>query len=395
VDSRDITDRTGFAEHVGQVDGQATNEDQPSSSAASSIKTPIIVISREHKLLPLAHRLRNVEGWPTEVVVWKRSYENAWEGMLKKDVLSSKREINAASVTDWADRANKGELVVVHDVPKLEGAFNSNSTFPVMAQVGVPSSVRLGLFPVMARVGTPSSIRLGFWWNGKEPQLPHLLVCDMGAWPGGRGRKVLGGLTLIAVTDNNLALWQELFGNDGNWIPDTGFKGLVNVGLLEERGKLVNECWETGWPDLHTQVFMSAVDGSWGELLTQGVLPVFTNKFTVGIPVSVPPWPGSSNIVSQARGVKDQKIDLNHKLHNHVYWHDVKVNVEEKALYTAGLDGLVGVVHASSNSFENALHKCLGIADLVGLWEKQFRSDIGGGVRMLESQLEEHYGVSF
>jgi len=361
------------------------------SEAASKLgkdsKTPIIVISREHKLLPLAHRLRNVEHWPIEVVVWKRSYENAWQGMLEKDTLGSKHEIHESSVSAWIDRVSDGSLVALHDVPKLEGVFNSNFVFPILVQEANLE---------------PSSVRLGFWWDGEEARLPHLLVYDMGAWPGGKGRKVPGGLTLITVSSDSETLWRELFdqhefqlGSSGFKGLVTGFRGLVNVGLIEDRGKLVLQGWELGWPDLHTQTFMGAIEGSWGELLVNGVMPSFSKKFTVALPLSVPPWPGSPNIAAQGRSLKGVEIDLNHKLHKHVYWHDVSVDVEEKTLYTAGLDGLVGVVHVSSDSFENALQKCLGISNLVGLPDKQYRSDIGGGVRMLESQLQEHYQVHF
>ena len=337
-------------------------------------KIPVIVVSREHKLLPLAHRLRNVEQWPTEVVVWKSSYENAWAGMLDKDVLSSKREIHEHSVTSWVQRSQAGELVAVNDVPKLEGQFQHGT---------------------VSQESKPVSVRLGFWWDGAAPQLPHMLVYDMGAWPGGVGRYVPGGLTLIAsLSETNTSLWQELYATSTHML-DESFVGLVNVGMVEDKGTLVLEGYEVGWPSLHTQVFMSAVEGSWGELLTTGLLPVFADKFTVGLPVTVPPWPGSGNASSQGRGIRDIEIDLNHKLHKHVYWHDVKVNVEEKKLLTAGLDGLIGVVHASSDCFENALQKALGISSLLGVPEKQFRGDIGGGVRVLELQLNEHYGVCF
>ncbi len=350
---------------------------QYGSKAATDSRKPIIIISREHKLLPLAHRLRNVEGWPTEVVVWKSSYEKAWEGMLEKDVLSSKREIHESSVSNWLKRIQEDILVAVNDVPNL-------------AQWGTANN-----FARYSFNATPVSVRLGCWYQEGTPYLPHLLVYDMGAWPGGIGMRVPGGLTLIAcLSEGNKQLWYELFNNADVSILEN-FNGLTNVGLVESQGKLVLEGWETGWPDLHTQVFMSAVEGSWGQLLTRGVLPVFTNTFTVGLPVTVPPWPGSGNTQSQGRGIKDIEIDLNPKLHKHVYWHDVKVQVEEKKLLTAGLDGLVGVVHANSDSFENALQKALGISNLIGLSEKQYRSDIGGGVRMLESQLNEHYGCHF
>jgi len=342
---------------------------------------PIIVISREHKLLPLAHRLRNVEHYPTDIIVWKRSFEHAWEGMLDKSLLSSKREIHSESVSEIVTKAREGNAIVVHDVPNLEDAFHESS----------------GVYGIITTEPNHAPIRLGFWWDGHTPLMPHLLVYDMGAWPGGAGRMVPGAVTLIDLHEEPAkALWTELFTEEARrHLEALDFKGLANAGLVEQQGKLALAGWELGWPALHTQAFMGALDGSWTELLVRQRELGFKKTFTVALPVSVPPWPGSANSSSQGRGVKGLVIDLNSKLHKYVYWHDVMVNLEEKTLYTAGLDGLIGIIHANGNSLEYAKQMVLGIAGTIGLEEKQFRPDIGNGVRLLEAQLEEHYGVYF
>lgn len=349
----------------------------------------ITIITKEHKLLPLAHRLSNIEKIPTRVIVWKRSYENAWEGMIDKYLLSSKREIHHESVTKLIQDSIENNSIVLHDVKNLEGAFDASKL----------------AYTINSQESSQSSIRLGFWWNGEKALLPHILVYDIGAWPGGMGRQLPSAVTLICIQEDSdlMQIWESFFDEKAKeFIFNKPFKGLVNAGLIEDKGELLLDSWEMGWPDLHTQAFMGAVEGSWGQFLGNNNLKepnesaiFFDKKFTVALNVSVPPWPGSSNTLSQGRAVKQKLIDLNPKLHEYVYWHDVAVDKEVKLLYTAGLDGLLGVVHAKANCLENASQKALGVASLIGTEEKQFRSDICGGVRLLEAQLEEHYGVSF
>lgn len=345
-------------------------------------ETPIVVVSRESKLLPLAHRLRNVERHPTTVMMWKKSFEAAWDGMITKDVKSSDREIHKESITDLVQKAKNGDIVIVHDVPNLEDSFDEAA----------------GVYGIRTLESSESPIRLGFWWDGQTEQAEHLLIYDMGAWANGMGMKVPAALTLINTSEGALQeLWTKLFTDEARqFLRGLNFRGLVNVGLIEDKGELILSGWEMGWPDLHTQVFMGAVaNNSWGGLLVHREIPRLWNMFTFGLVLSVPPWPGTHHPNARGKGIQGVPIGLNDKLHEYVYWHDVNVNVETKSLTTAGTDGLVGIVHANANCFENAKQKALGVAGMIELVDKQFRMDVGNGVRVLEAQLEDHYGVTF
>lgn len=337
-----------------------------------------LVLSREHHLLPLAHRLRNIEGAPTEVIVWKKSYENAWDGMIEKDLMSSKRELHTDSITKLVERAVAGELIVVHDVPSLAStnAFEeAEHAYCIEPSEGEPSAL---------------PVRLG-WWNTTEGSgAMHLLVYDMGAWPGGMGRSIPGGVTLIKLEGEGLVFFQAMAKD--HYAPS--FQGLINVELVEDGGELRFGKYELGWPHLQTQAFMGAVSTDWTHILGFPYAePLIEKQYTVAQPLSVPPWPTNPSAKVLGRSVKDLPIELNAKLHKHVYWHDVWVDKENKTLFTAGLDGLVGIVHASADTFEGARQRALSIAALVGVKEKQFRPDIGHLVQPLLASLEENYGV--
>lgn len=344
--------------------------------------TKFMVLSREHHLLPLAHRLRNIEQADTEVIVWKSSFEKAWYGMIEKDLLSSKSEIHTESITKLVDRANAGELIVIHDVPSLHrtGAFNKA---PLSYSI-IPNS-------------TPSvmPIRLGWWQTDLGQTAMHLLVYDMGAWPGGMGRLIPGALTLINLARNagTLEFFEKLI-DDESLKALEGFRGLVNVELVDQAGTIALKNWEIGWPHLHTQAFMAAVDVRWSDILDDNLIsPSISKQYTITVPLSVPPWPTNPSAKVLGRSVADLPIELNSKLHRQVYWHDVWVDMEAKNLFTAGLDGLVGVVHASADTFEGARAHVINVANSLGVKEKQFRSDIGGLVQPLLATVEEQFEV--
>lgn len=334
---------------------------------------PVIIVSKEHHLLPLAHRLRNIEGVPTTTIVWKKSYERAWDGMVEKDLLASEGEIRRESIEVLEDAARAGSPVV-HDVPTLLSAFE-----------GAPL-----VYPATSLASDPvrnlNPVRFGGWFDGNGVFAPHVLVYDMGAWPGGMGRQVPGGLTLIAVGEQ----WSDVL--PPPQFPD-GFRGLFNVEIIQsEEGFSVGE-YEYGWPHLHTQAFMGGAHATWSRVLTGDEVPELHQHYTVALPVTIPPWP-SSNHKAVGRAMSDLLIELDPAAHSNVYWHDVRVDTEEKALFTAGLDGLVGVVHASYNTFEAARLKVLQVAQMLQVPERQLRVDVGAQVPGFLAGLEEAYGMT-
>ncbi|MCP4113837.1 MAG: hypothetical protein GY737_00250 [Desulfobacteraceae bacterium] len=66
---------------------------------------------------------------------------------------------------------------------------------------------------------------------------------------------------------------------------------------------------------------------------------------------------------------------LSRQLIGHVWWHDVQVEMEKGEVWTAGLDGLVGVVRGEANTPEAARARCLQLAARIEIPGKQYRTD--------------------
>jgi len=162
------------------------------------------------------------------------------------------------------------------------------------------------------------------------------------------------------------------------------YRGLVKVGVVPRWGRdgepqepeVVG--YQAGWNFLQAHAFFAeAGDGETPPFsaVLAGATPEFLHRFTVALPVSIPPYPyrgeagASSADLSISKGaVKCGKF----------YWHDMMV--EDGNIKTAGLDGLVGVVRSSGQSLKLARDMAVSYASLLKLHELQFRVDGGCGV---------------
>jgi hypothetical protein len=335
-----------------------------------------LVISRQHGLIPFANRLR-LEGHKCDLVVWKHRYEKAWEGgLVEKSLRGSQGEIRRDILEGYIKHCEEGGATLLTDVPSLTTPFsNAQRRFHI----------------VESETPAQNSIRLGCWFDGEHLQAPHLLIYELGAWPGGLGAKTPGGVTL-AVPDpqQDMGFLEELWRPILERLKAQDFRGLVNADLDQspDTGEVSLTRFEAGWPFLQTHAFLSELEG-FGEVLSGGV-PRLPRRFTVAIPVSIPPWPNLD-----ARGRPPRPVTgLTEPNMGQFFWHDVVIRQEARTIDTAGLDGLVGVARGSANTFYLARLLALGRAQQLRVEEKQFRPDVGESVPQVLATLEHKFGLT-
>lgn len=320
-----------------------------------------LCLSYQHALLPLANRLRR-EGAEVEHVPWSKRYTKAWAGAFP--TLYGEDRRNAEALAPLIEKAMDSGTVVLTDHAKWEDLFK-----------GAPN-----LYGTTPHLGDPEAVRVGAWVKGGEVFAPHLLVADMGAWPGGFGPRVEGGMTLVALSGLPPALSET--------IPRRLLKdGLVQAHLRKVTvdGKVEVSGLQQGWHALHLHAFAAALGEQPLGAVLSGEEPTLGKRYTVVVPVTVPPWPIRCNVPSAV-----EKIEVPGPAAARVLWHDVTVKGE-----VAGLDGFVGVARGSGSTLWAAQREALMVADAISVPEKQVRRDVGGGVELVLAGLEGLVGVTF
>lgn len=353
-----------------------------------------LIISRTHSLLPLAHRLK-LEGHDVEALVSVPAFERAWAGKLRKVLRNSKGEVNPENLESVVRVAESGELTLLIDDWGLETVFRN-------------APRKYGVYRAKFPVGTSYSdkhtvpdqwdepkvfLRLGGWFTGEKLQALHGLIVDRGAWPGGMGPEVDGAGVMIridnpATAEAGEALLQPYL----QQLKSQGFRGLVQFGILFDTrsGEPEVQGVLAGWPWLQTHSFLSDLEG-FGDILLGRKDPVIPKKLTTVVPISRPPWPAR-----KARFRKPVKIEnLTDQQMARVFWHDVRVDEQAHELWTAGLDGLVGVSRGSADTLELSKGLALEPAARVTLPEKQYRTDVGAQVPVVLGHLEALFGLTF
>lgn len=329
--------------------------------------TPFLTLSHGTGLLPVANRLRR-EGAPVEHLPFRHRYERAWEGSLDT-VLKGERKRDAATLAAPIALAAEGGTVVLLDHPRWAELFGGAKH----------------LYGVTPRVENPTPLRVGGWWTGEALTAPHILVVDQGAWTGGGGPAIEGGATLIVGYG---ALVQHLLGPRLDEIKASGHRGLVQGHFDLASGSLVG--WEGGWQGLHTHAFLGALATPLRGLFHGEHPPVLSPLYTVAVPVSLPPWPLACNLAAPELRVplaSEGVPGLTPPQLARVLWHDIRF--VEGELWTAGLDGLVGVAYGSAMGMPLAQRRALEIASNLRLPQVQFRQDVGHNVPLALSILEE------
>lgn len=338
------------------------------------------VVSHHHGLLPLAQRLRS-EGHNVQVVIRRRRFERAWGERLDPVLSNSKDELTLDRLHHTLRQTSKG-TIILSDVEPGSSVHQILSEFPEAVKY-----LREDLDP---SEGAPFDLRAGWWFDGEHLTEPHLLIYDVGVWPGGLGPQLPGGLTLVMPNPGmDLGFLDELAQPFEDQLKAAGFRGLVNMGLGRDpsTGGLRLCQLRAGWPMLHLDAWLSSVE-SVGRVLGGEAPAKPSSKYTVVLPVSVPPWPnpqGSAEVV-QIGGLPPQ-------LQGWWFWYDMAPDDARQELWTAGLDGLVGVARGEGSQFETARLHAVGLAQQVQLPEKQYRPDVGLKVPVVLAQLERLFGL--
>lgn len=340
-----------------------------------------LLFSHYHGLVPLANRLSK-EGRSVEVLAWNDRYSRAWAGKLKP-VLSNEEKRKGASeqtahlqkLLDW------GEVILVAD------SEHALRRFPTAKHRLVTHSAE-----------APPPVRLGGWFDGEQIVAPHLLVEDRGAWPGGMGPQVAGGMTLIRIAPDR-TWFLDAFAKATDEAKSADHRGLVQVvGELGPEGAVRYERVVMGFHGLHLHAFLAALGEEQlvGTILAGEAAPHFPRRVAVTLPVTVPPWPNGGAAQHESALVRfewpgrepEEAKALSQLAFGQVAWHDVRVDAKARRLFVAGLDGLVGVARGTGDSVLLARGRALELAGALVLPEKQYRPDVAGGVEEVLARLE-------
>lgn len=326
--------------------------------------TAYLTLTLGHQLAPIAWRLHR-EGIESAFVPWRTRAERCWVAHTLPSPVpleQSRHEPRTtqvrAALAPWLERAQAGDLTILWDTPQW-GAIVQ----------GAPS--QWGTHPVGGALGP---IRLGAWYADGRMQAPHLLWVSQGAWPGGLGAAVEGGMTLVrprTLPDP----WKELLEAAQAPAEAVQHQGLVQIGLGWQDGVWRATGAALGWHGLHVHAFLAALgeEAQLGKILA-GDAPTFPHRFAVVVPVSVPPWPVDGNV----RPAEAQVQGLDEEAMGRVFWHDVAVDEGARVLKVAGVDGMVGVARGVGESRLLAQARAVGLAGAMQVPEKQFRGDVGG-----------------
>ena len=326
------------------------------------------------ELLPLAHRLR-LEGHEVDAVVWRPRYEKAWGGHISKVARHSDGTLHKDVLLPTVEAARRGEVTVLTDVRRVAELFAGAAHLFPQVDLGVGRPIDRLLF--------------GGWFDGEVVLAPHLLVADQGAWMGGGGPAVLGGLTLIRVGDGLPGFVSGAAQAALERMKSVSFRGLFHFDVQEvpETGELRLQGLAAGWPWLHTQAFAAELESLGGAL--EGA-PALAHRFVTVLPVTVPPWP-SEKRSAQADGVAVE--GLTPQQQGRCFWFDIQVDTEARKLRTAGLDGLLCVATGASDSTPAlARMRALELAQRLQVPEKQSRADVGAQVDAVLATLEDRWG---
>ena len=330
----------------------------------------ILVWSLNHMLLPFAWLLMK-ESHEVQVVVGKQRFDTCWDGKIDK-VFKGSKSVKEKRKYKVAEAASESGSVVLTDAGYFVGAMGGHGP----------------LYGVVAEQPTEQlpPLTVGYWFDGEAFHHRHFLYTDWGAQTNGMGVMVPGALTLIRPDGQPLAPELEALAGLADELKSRSFKGLVQASMAEGRVST----WRAGWNFLQTHAFFGDLGGGLGQLFGMGGSGELEHRFTVVVPVSVPPWPmgGLQAEISMNRSSKPHSIPNEGVVDTgQVFFHDMRVRDHEAQI--AGTDGLVGVVQGSANTLSLARKRALQVAANFRLPEMQFRVDAGSQVEGVLVRLEE------
>lgn len=325
-----------------------------------------LVLPRRHHLIPLAWRLKG-EGHTVGVLPRSDRYERAWDGLFDKAFKGPEKR-DREEMAQLVEMAKAGQFTILTDCEKWQAQFEgAERLYGVAGENPIPNEWR------------PHPVQVGAWkLPSGEDILPHLMVRDLGAWPGGMGPRVTSGV--LSEWWSGVEDLPEVFrrgfeagGPPGLWQRDL---------LVAPNGEVSFSPVRTGWELWQSQLLLSQVE-TLGQLLDPSQpFEGKPSRFAAALAVSVPPWPND-----KARSAPVLVSGPTREQRSLVSWFDVRKVGEMKVLETAELDGLVGIVRASAPSIQWAGAQVLEVAGAFELPEIQYRPDFGGTWNLVQGQL--------
>lgn len=329
-----------------------------------------LVLPRRHHLIPLAWRLKG-EGHTVGVLPRSDRYERAWDGLFDK-AFKGQEKRDREEMAQLVEMAKTGQFTILTDCEKWQAQFEgAERVFGPTGENPIPNEWR------------PAPVQVGAWRTGDGRDiLPHLIVRDLGAWPGGMGPCVTAGV---------LSEWWGEWRIPAGLAPafeDEGWEVEVPPGLWQ-RDIIANEAGVVsfgaprgGWELWQSQLLLSQVE-SLGGLLEDRPQGEAKGRFAAALAVSVPPWPNDkarSAPVLISGPSREQRQSV-------LSWFDVRKVGEMKVLETAELDGLVAIARVAANSIQWAGAQVLDVAQAFELPERQYRPDLGTAWNLVQGQL--------
>jgi len=261
-----------------------------------------------------------------------------------------------------------GSLTLISNVPKAREIFEGH-----------------GYVWTALNNSCKDAFRWGGWFGDEGITHPHFVIADRGAWPGGLGAAVDGSLVVVRLPEIPAVL-QEAADAVVEKLTASKYRGLFAVEFEQQTGVLKHRAIHVGWLPLQLHAFLAEVPLA-PLLLEEESAPL--PRFVAALPLSLPPWP-----IADAHYPVDQPVQgLTEAQLGRVWWHDVQFSLEEKALRTAGLDGLLGICVADAHNFELARGRVLEVAQRLQMPELQYRHDVGAFVPTVLAGLEETLGL--
>jgi hypothetical protein len=202
-------------------------------------------------------------------------------------------------------------------------------------------------------------------------------------FPGGIGAEVMAGGTVLRGPQYPGDILHQL----NEPLTQAGFRGLVGVGLRYNQTSAQLEptgYFHAGWDDwLHWELALCEVP-SWASLMdgSPNAESDFLPEFTTGIVVSQPPWPSVGQPVPPS-----VELAIQPQFTKNIFFHDIMVSGGK--VFTAGVDGLIGVARGTGRSLGKARGVALAVAGAMAFPERQARVDVGASVETVLVALEE------
>jgi len=213
-------------------------------------------------------------------------------------------------------------------------------------------------------------------------------------FPGGLG-ELTPEMGTVVTYERSQRFFDLTLGKLEALLREEGYQGYINLNTMvnaEGIWPLEFTC-RFGYPG--SAILQSLQRSSWAEIfeavLEDGERFETRPGFSVGIVVTVPPFPYTRLQIAEPVGVPVQfSPPLNEKEIQHVHLGEVKR--EGSTLVTAGIYGWTMVVTSLGNSIPDAQRQAYGLLDKLVLANCRYRLDIGSGVQDADLALIEELG---